>query len=332
MRLANRNKARGRLKRRAYPIHAYVGPNGTGKSLLAVYDTLLSLEFGRPCLSTVRLLDFRNPHPCPGGPVCDDPAGHHILRNEVAVVDGRLEVVEVDTGRVHAASHPLYIRFTHYEQLLGWRDGDVLMDEVQGVASSREIASMPVQVANFLMQLRRRNIALRWSTPAWGRADKIIREVTQGVTLASAFLPARPRRSDGPPRLWAERRVIVARTYDPTKLDEFEAHRADRIPTEGWAAYWRPGMLAEIGYDTYDAVTALGWANDAGLCMVCGGKRSHPACSCADHKGRRGGRGAVASSPAGAATTPHPPTPLPAPTAPLHLTGAQVVDALMGGS
>lgn len=265
-RMADRPKARARGRRRSFPIHAYVGPNGTGKSAIMVYDTIPSLLSGRPVLSTVRLLDFTNPRQCeqPDPRQCDDPIGH---------LHG------------HMQAHPLYVRFSDYSQLLDWRDGDVLMDEVTGVASSRETSSMPVQVANYLVQMRRRNVALRWSAPAWGRADKIIREVSQGVTLMSASIPQpTPAAEDGTPRLWLRRRLFCARTYDPTAMDEFESHRADDVKPEVTAYYWGPGSLMFQAYDTLDAVTALGWANEAGLCMSCGGKRSHRACKCERHE------------------------------------------------
>lgn len=284
--LADRPAAKSRLKRRGFPIHAYVGPNGHGKTLAMVYDTLPTLEIGRPVLSTVRLLDYRNPRDCPGGDACDDLANHEITRRRPVLVEetGALEFISYKTGQIHAASHPFYVRFTDYSQLLNWSDGDVLMDEVTGVASSREVASMPVQVANYLVQLRRRNVSLRWTAPAWGRADKIIREVSQAVTLClGSFSKRRPSEPGSPPRLWADRRLFNLRTFDAALMDEFEARRADGVVPEINQWWWRPGCLAPDAYDTLDPVTALGWANDAGLCMVCGGKRMHPKCGCEDH-------------------------------------------------
>ena len=53
--------SRARDARRGLPIHAYVGPNGGGKSLAMVNDTIPSLDAGRPVLSTVRLIDWRAP-------------------------------------------------------------------------------------------------------------------------------------------------------------------------------------------------------------------------------------------------------------------------------
>jgi len=259
----------GRLRRRSSPIHAYLGTgNGSGKSFLMVYDTLPSLEFGRPVLSTVRLLDYKNPRPCED-PTCTFP-GHP----------------------KHQAAHPLWIPFKDYQQLLDAQDCDILMDEVTGVASSREYQSMPVQVANFLVQLRRRNCTLRWSSTNWARADVIIREVTQAATLVTPHMPLkRPTVPGEPPSLWSDKRLFIARTYDAALLDDFDARGADASPQHNiWQAVWRPGGYAERAYDTIDPVLSLGWANQAGMCMVCGGKRTVPKCACGHSHATEPGR------------------------------------------
>ena len=90
-----------RARRRMYPIHFYVGRNGAGKSLAAVYDTMPDLDAGLPCLSTVRLLDFRNPRPC------DDP-----------------NCKDLEHVRGHQAVHPLYGSFHRLASAAGvasWR-------------------------------------------------------------------------------------------------------------------------------------------------------------------------------------------------------------------
>lgn len=219
-----------------------------------VYDTIPSLLAGRRVLSTVRILDFVDPRPC------DD------------------EFCEVVGHPHHPAAHPLYVPFTDYRQLLAWTGGDVLMDEVVGVASSRESGSMPVQVANYLCQLRRRDVLLRWTAPNWARADKIIREVSQAVTDCRGYAPK--TRRDGGERLWRDRRLFVWRTYDAFAFDEFSSHKKETIRPRQWQVFRRPGSLAERAYDTLDQVAALGAANDAGLCIVCGGRRRAPTCSC----------------------------------------------------
>jgi hypothetical protein len=308
--LADRQGAWGRSARRSLPIHGYCGPNGSGKSMVMVYDTIPTLESGRPVLSTVRLLDYRNPRPCDGGPSCDDPENHEVERMSVDLRrsdpdDPTSPIIRtvVPTGifDVHQQAHPLYVRFTDYGQLLSWRDGDILMDEVTGVASSRETSSMPVQVANYLVQLRRRNVALRWSSPAWGRSDKIIRECSQGATLCTAFFP-KPAPVDpktGQRAMWLQRRLFYARTYDPTMMDEFDAHRADAIHPNARQYLWGPGSTAFRAYSTLDAVTALGWATESGMCMTCWGKRPIPKCTCPSTRGQHvhGAEAEVAAKP-----------------------------------
>jgi len=281
------------LKRRAFPIHAYIGPNGSGKSYAAVYDSMASLDYGRPVLSTVRLLDWRNPGPCPGGAYCDDPDNHETMAfrwdlleqsDGPPLLDGTLYA----TGEVHKKKHPLYVAWTTYQQLLAWRDGDVLADEITGFASSREIKNMPPQVANYLVQLRRRNVTLRWTTPSWGRADTIIREVSQAVTLCVGMWPKKRRPAPGEaPRIWRDNRMFMVRTYDPHEFDEVEARRLENAKPGVWACYWRPKALAGAAYDTLDVVTALGWANEAGVCISCGGERRRNKCACPADHGKR---------------------------------------------
>lgn len=315
---ADRTYARARLKRRGYPIAAFCGPNGTGKSAIMVYDTLPSLEAGRPVLSTVRLLDYADPHLCGDRPWdrCDDLINHErervdtvvdklwspeVFRDlpEVLLLSERdAEVAyaaspdvrsQVPSGVMvrHRAAHRLYSKLTAFGQVVDWHDGDILLDEVTGIASSREFSSMPPQIANMLVQLRRRNVCLRWSSPAWGRSDKIIREVSQSVTLTSAFLPKRIVSVPGePPRLWRERRLFWARTFDAQHFDEFDAHRADGdLKPVVRAMYWGPGAAMFGAYDTYDAVSALGSSDMAsGACLTCGGRRRAVPCGCDDHK------------------------------------------------
>lgn len=308
-RLMDRDLARARMRRRGYPIHAYIGPNGTGKTMVMCYDTITSLQWGRTVLSTVRLLDYLNPRPCPGGRYCDDPVNHE--RERIAVDLRPIDLDDPDAGYirtevrtgiwdVHPAAHPLYVKFVDYQQLLDLRNADCLMDEVTGIASSRDsMSGMPTQVANMLVQLRRRNVVLRWSAPAWGRADKIIREVSQAATLTVGYLGVKaPPREGEPPRLWKERRLFVARTYDAALLDEFDARRAANLKPLCQAVYWGPGAQAFAVYDTYEPVTSLGWAQESGLCAHCGGKRTALPCGCPDYvEQKKSGRVVTAPAP-----------------------------------
>jgi hypothetical protein len=261
-RLHDRPMSRGRLIRRGYPIIGYVGANGHGKTMAMVHDTMPTLDSGRRVLSTVRLLDWRNPRPC-DDELCVDPAHPD-----------------------HMAAHPLYERFHDYGQLLTAVNCDILMDEVTGVASSRESQSMPVQVANFLVQLRRRNVRLAWSAPAWARADIVIRECTQAVVVCTGSMgKSRPTPEGESPRLWFDNRLFNLSTYDAVAMEEFHLRQAEDIDALSRQMFWRPGSEVDTAYDTLDPVSALGWAQESGMCMVCGGKRAIPRCSCGQDHG-----------------------------------------------
>lgn len=257
-------KSSATQKRRAFAIRAYVGANGHGKSLAMVNDTIPSLERGRPVLSNVRLLDYANPRPC------DDPN------------------CRAENHETHMAAHPLYVPLEDYSQLLEWRSGDVLLDEVTGIASSRESSSLPFQVANLLVQLRRRDVMLSWTAPAWARADKILREVSQLVVHSKGMRPKTRRVEGDETRVWRDRQLFWWRSYDATLFDEFTQGKREKVRPQAMQLFHRPGSWAERGYDTLDSVGALGWALESGLCMACGGRRSIPRCSCAsphDHDG-----------------------------------------------
>lgn len=231
--------SKARRKRRAFPIHAYIGANGGGKSLAAIYDSLPSLAAGRSIVSTVRILD-----PATGEP------------------------------------HPLWVPLDDFRTLLQVEFCDVVLDEVTGVASSRDSAGMPSAVANHLVQLRRRDIALRWTAPSWKRADTIIRECSQGVTLCMGFLPKVILDEDGGARQWSSKRLFYWRTYDAAAFDEWSTFKKEKCRPAARQLFWRPGSQASEAYDTFDAVLTLGAVSEAGLCMECGGHRTKPKCGC----------------------------------------------------
>lgn len=250
-----RKPSKATLKRRAFAIRAYVGANGHGKSLAMVNDVLPSLMAGRKVLSNVRILDFENPRPC-DDPACTSP-----------------------NHETHMAAHPLYIPLLDYSQLLEARGVDVLLDEVTGIASSRESSALPVQVVNLLVQLRRRDVTLSWTAPAWARADKVLREVSQVVVHCRGYSPKTRQTGDGT-RVWRDRRLFWWRAYDAVAFEDFTIGKRQKLRPSPVQLFWRPGSLAMSAYDTLDDVSALGWAMESGLCIACGGRRSVPKCSC----------------------------------------------------
>lgn len=255
----------GRKLRRDYAIVSFVGSNGGGKTAAMVFDTLPSLAAGRPVLSTVRLLDYENPRPC------DDPANCGLDHGGDA--------------RVHMAAHPSWIPFTSWHQLHEAEHCDVLMDEVTGVASSRESHSMPGEIGNRLNQLRRADVVLRWTAPSWRRADTIIRECTQVVVSCRGFIPKTFQSEPGEPeRMWRQRRLFVWRAFDAYAFEDFTAGTREKLKPLGTDWQWGPGSPTFSAYDTYDSVLSIGTVNASGRCMTCGGRRRVETCRCDDHR------------------------------------------------
>lgn len=260
---------RARDRRRMYPIHMYVGRNGSGKTLAAVYDTMPELDQGMHCLSTVRLLDYDNPRPCDDA-ACDD------------VWHGR-------PG--HMAAHPLYVPFRTWPQLLDWPgpygiQGPVLMDEITGVADSNESAGLPTVAGNKLAQLRRDDCSVRITGLNFIRAHKRIREAVSAVTRCQSSMPVDAFHADGSTRLWRARRLAKWTTYDAQSLpvDDHTEHAYDSADQLISGRHWIPSSVALAAYDTFAPVLMVGTVTESGRCAHCGGTRRNPECSCSDYQ------------------------------------------------
>lgn len=284
---------RKRAARRGWPIHGYVGPNGGGKSAAMLWDTIPSLEAGRPVLGTVRVLDYRNPREC-DDEECEASAtsGHYIrslpdpwiIEAAFAVTTDSAERVKLmhdlgDVTGVHGVAHPLWIALTDWQQVLDARGVDLLLDEVTGAASSRESHGLPAAIANKLVQLRRNDVVVRWSSPSWARADKIIRECSQAVTYATGHM-AKTVKDEGGARQWRNRRLFRWKTYDANAFEDFTVGKRAELAalTSDW--HWGPKSPAFSAYDTFDSVLTVGTVTESGACYRCGGTRARPKCSC----------------------------------------------------
>jgi hypothetical protein len=238
-------------RRRGNSIRCYVGPNGSGKTFLGMLDLLPSIDAGRTILSTVPIYDSR-------------------------------------TGLLY--EH--YIPFTSWAPLLdeSFCHADIFMDEVTGIANSRDSAGMPRQVQTVLDKLRKRDLTLTWTAPSWKRADITIRSCTQAVTLCQSFFaaPDTEKRTSGEIASWRPKRLVRGRTFAAEDFEEFDPDRAQgqavqksrrlRARVVQWV--WIPGSRAASSYDTFDAVSRVGEVLDSGRCGHCGGTRPIPKCSC----------------------------------------------------
>lgn len=270
-RVDRRRSALAAAERDSVPILAVVGANGGGKTACAVYGVLRTLDGRRwECDNADHL--HRHAEDCPRRRgwdcECDLPGpveGWRTVLSTVRLFD--------DSGELH----PRYVPFRRYQDLVHAEHCDVLMDEATGVASARQHQSLPVQVENLIVQQRRRDIRLIWTTPDYSAADVRIRQVTQGVVYCSGGAPVRSR-IEG--HAWRENRLFRWTLYDASQFEEFTATQRLRGKPLSVQYVWRPGHRLERAYDTMAAVQALGVATEGGMCMSCGGSRSRPRCSC----------------------------------------------------
>jgi len=184
--------------------------------------------------------------------------------------------------------HPLWVPLDDFRLVLELGFCDVILDEVTGVASSRDSAGMPSAVLNHLMQLRKADVTVRWTTPNWRRADVGIREVTQGLTTCIGLMPTTVTEvtDDGLVRRWRPRRMFSWKTYDAQSFDEWSAakekssSKAHRLRPTARQVFWGPGAIVRDCYDTYEHALTLGVVSDRGLCMDCGAARPAKRCQC----------------------------------------------------
>jgi hypothetical protein len=250
--------------RRASPIQGFVGPNGGGKTACMVATTI-------PTLRGIRW-------------ECREPEHEHTKAGVYAgyrTVLSTVRILDPKTGE----DHKLYRAFNDFDQLLAAEHCDVLMDEVVGIASSRESGSMDVRVQNVLVQLRRRDVVVRWTAPNWARADKIIREVTQSVTECRGYFstPAvLDENGDVVGSLWRPKRLFSWRTYDTLDFEEWTAGKKEKLSAT--AKEWFYGVGSEV-FDTYNtlgAVSRVASATANGLCATCNGRIPTKTCKCGD--------------------------------------------------
>lgn len=277
--------------RLAMPITAYVGPNGGGKSAAAVYDSLGTLAGDAWSCTNLGHLHrhapdcrFRRIGQMLGGLVVDDSGGARPDTCDCDLpgptsgeryVTGTVLLWDPDTPQPYTSLHPRYRPLVRLRDLAYVEHCDVILDEVTGVASARSHQSLPVQIENLLMQLRRRDALLRITTPDFSAADVRIRQVTQEVVYCRGFDVRFV-----PGRKWSDRRLLRWSSYDAAAFDEFTVAKRGKLVPEGRQFFWRPGHLIERVYDTSAPVIALGVATEGGMCLHCGGSRSRARCSC----------------------------------------------------
>jgi hypothetical protein len=256
----------GARQRQGVPVLAYTGANGSGKSAYEVYDVLPTLLTGRRW-------------------ECDKEWHYHsqegIFSGERYVL-GTVQMFDPDTEVLYTRHHPRFVPLRNFGQLLRAEHCEVVLDEVTGVMSSRQSQSLPVQVENLIVQMRRRDCTVRWSTPDFSAADIRLRQVTQGVVYCTGGMRVA---SPVPGRTWRDAQNLGACCYDRAAFDTFTHGQRDKLRAQGAQSIWRPGHVLERVYDTLAEVYALGIATDGGMCLACGGQRSRAKCHCPSDEG-----------------------------------------------
>lgn len=269
-------------KRRGAFIHVYVGKNGSGKSLAMMYDTLPDLRAGKKVLSSMPILAFER---------ADTPEQAEKAWADIGMLDVRPQGNEDDELRL---PHPQWVPFNDWRLLMDFRDGVILMDEISGIADARESSSMPVQVTNKLPQLRRNNVVLRITSIDWSVLDKRLRELCIAVTICTGYWG-----KTIPGSMWQSKRLFRYKTYDAKGFNDFTSainrvsqKQRPRVKVGQWVFLKRGLAEASDSYSSLAPVLMVGTANEAGMCLTCGGRRSAPRCDCekdatASRKGKK---------------------------------------------
>lgn len=243
--------------RRQFWIVAYVGANGAGKTLCAVFEML-------PTLQGIRWQ-------------CSNPDHQHtragIFEGE-RLVWSTTVLLDSETGQPHRLFRPI----ERWPDLLRIEHADVLLDEVTAIADARDSGGLPAQVRNLIAQLRKRDCTLHWTTPDFSNADRRLRQVTQIVVYAQGGKKVAPPAGSG--QVWRQARLFRWSVYDAAAFDEFTAHRRNSTAPEGVQLFWRVGHPVERSFDSSRSVLVIGTAGQGGHCATCGGKRRAIPCTC----------------------------------------------------
>jgi len=238
-------------------IQAFVGLNGGGKTLAAVE---------RLAVPALR-------------------AGRPVVANFALFPDK----IGCDPG--------LFVPLRSWRDLVRVEHAVVILDEITAALPSRASMSMPAQLQRVLNQLRKVDVVLAWTAPNWQRADVLLREVTQSVTVCRGFFPDRWVRAEdgvtavrvGGKRLrtvggWRPARLFSFQTYAAESFDEFTYNAVKTVRPVQRQWYRRKKHSAHLVYDTEQGVDLLDHLDDVGVCVICGGTRRRARCTCSDEQ------------------------------------------------
>ncbi len=265
-------------------------------SSLSAFSPLGDLEGYKPKRATYSLAFGKTSYASPiAGFVGANGGGKTLaMINELAIpslLAGRPVVSNFEIA------HPLWSPLESWRQIPSLRNCVLLLDEITSCLPSRSSASMPPELQRVMNQLRKVDVILGWSAPHWSRADVILREVTQTVTVCAGYLsdpyvrtfPDRKkvRGENGKPMYieggWAPNTWFRWATYDAIDWEDYNASLVERIRPLVVRFHSRKRGFADQVYDTSENVMLLDHVDQVGTCVHCGGRKAAKSCKCAAH-------------------------------------------------
>lgn len=261
-----------------FPIKAFVGPNGHGKTLALVHTSVVpAWQQGRVVVANMEL----------------DPTVAGFDADLYLPLGRWQQLVTLGTCAMDPACAPGSCEHSSTRGLPAL----LVLDDISAAFPSRQSQSMPPQVLRVLNQLRKTDVVCAWSGPAWDRADVSLRQVTQSVTLCQGMVPDRFEReptlrrfpakakSDEGEALranpeWRPNRLFRFRTYEAMSYEDFTLAKSEKVRPLSTRWLWRSRHVAAQCYGTLDQVLMLDHLDDVGSCMECGGTRARAKCRC----------------------------------------------------
>lgn len=130
----------------------------------------------------------------------------------------------------------------------GLQDTDIVFDEAGVIFSSRN-SSRDEEFLTVVQQLRKANARLFWTAPAYARADKVLREVTQVVVKCRGIGNVQ-RRGE----VWPQPRFVVNAAFDANDFDTM-GQRVSQNARRMGVKVWRVSAVGPL-FDTLGRVGA----------------------------------------------------------------------------
>lgn len=251
--VSDKKTARARAARLSFPIRAYVGPNGGGKTACMVFDALPALLSGRRILSTVRLIDPRTGRTPSNFVLFEDwdqllEAKHTtVLMDEMVGIANSRSASSLD---VRAQNKLMQLRRADVDLAWtapNWARADKIVREVtQAVTECR--GSFPARVVGN---------AARAQPPAEGEPTNA--EPAERV-------------------LWRPKRLFAWKTFDTIEFEEWTAGKREKAAPIAKNYYYGPGSPVFDAYDTLDAVSIVAGMTPEGTCDICNGSVRRHVC------------------------------------------------------